>query len=139
VSKALLDTDILSEVFKAVNPTVSRNATAYRQAFGRYTLSAITVMEIVSGFQRVQSPRRIQKFMNNISGEETLIFDQADGKLAGEIAGDLERTGQPIGSVDPMIAAVAIGRGPELVTGNIAHFQRIQQLGYPLTLADWRQ
>jgi hypothetical protein len=26
----------------------------------------------------------------------------------------------------------------KLVTGNTAHFQRIQQLGYPLTLANWR-
>jgi tRNA(fMet)-specific endonuclease VapC len=26
----------------------------------------------------------------------------------------------------------------ELVTGNTAHYQRIQQLGYPLTLVNWR-
>jgi hypothetical protein len=45
VNKALLDTDMLSELFKGINPTVASNATAYRQAFGRYTLSAITVME----------------------------------------------------------------------------------------------
>ena len=38
-----------------------------------------------------------------------------------------------------MIAAIAIINGLELVTGNTAHYQRIQQLGYPLTLANWRQ
>jgi len=53
VNKGLLDTDILSELFKGVNPSVGRNASAYRQAFGHLTLSAITVMEIVSGLQRV--------------------------------------------------------------------------------------
>jgi tRNA(fMet)-specific endonuclease VapC len=37
-----------------------------------------------------------------------------------------------------MIAAVAIRHGLELVTGNTAHYQRIQQLGYSLTLANWR-
>jgi tRNA(fMet)-specific endonuclease VapC len=58
VNRALLDTDILSELFKGVNPTIARNASVYRQAFGRYTLSAITVMEIISGLQRVQSPPR---------------------------------------------------------------------------------
>ncbi len=31
-----------------------------------------------------------------------------------------------------MIAAVAITHGLELATGNISHYQRIQQLGYPL-------
>jgi tRNA(fMet)-specific endonuclease VapC len=37
-----------------------------------------------------------------------------------------------------MIAAIAINHGLELVTGNIVHFQRIQQLGYKLTLINWR-
>jgi tRNA(fMet)-specific endonuclease VapC len=138
VNKALLDTDILSELFKGINPTVGSHASAYRQAFGRLTLSAITVMEIVSGLQRVQRPHRIQKFMNDISGEEVLPFDKDTGKIAGEIAGDLERTGQAIGTADPMIAAIALQHGLELVTGNTAHFQRIQQLGYPLVLANWR-
>jgi tRNA(fMet)-specific endonuclease VapC len=138
VNKALLDTDILSDPFKGINVNVGRNASAYRQAFGYLTLSAITVMEIVSGLQRVQSPSRIQKFMNNISGEEVLPFDKVTGKLAGEIAGDLERIGQPIGTADPMIASIALQHGLELVTGNTAHFQRIRQLGYPLTLVNWR-
>ena len=39
---------------------------------------------------------------------------------------------------DPMIGAIAIEQGLGLVTGNTTHFQRIQQLGYPLTLANWR-
>jgi len=37
-----------------------------------------------------------------------------------------------------MIAAVALVHGLELVTGNTAHYQRIQQFGYPLILANWR-
>jgi predicted nucleic acid-binding protein len=37
-----------------------------------------------------------------------------------------------------MIAAIALVHGLELVTGNTAHYQRIQNLGYPLTLIDWR-
>ena len=45
MDKTLLDTDILSEVLKGRNQTVARNAVAYRQHFGHYALSAITVME----------------------------------------------------------------------------------------------
>jgi tRNA(fMet)-specific endonuclease VapC len=58
--------------------------------------------------------------------------------LAGRIAGDLERTGQPIGLADPMIAAIALPHNLDLITGNTAHFLRVQQLGYPLTLGNWR-
>jgi len=64
--------------------------------------------------------------------------DQAAAELAGRIAGDLDRTGQPIGRADPMIAAIALEKGLDLVTGNTAHYQRIQQLVYSLTLVNWR-
>jgi tRNA(fMet)-specific endonuclease VapC len=37
-----------------------------------------------------------------------------------------------------MIAAVALRHGLDLVTGNTSHYQRIQQLGYALTLVNWR-
>jgi hypothetical protein len=37
-----------------------------------------------------------------------------------------------------MSAAPALTHGLERVTANIAHFQRIQNLGYPLTPVNWR-
>lgn len=138
MNKALLDTDIYSEILKAANPTVTHNATVYRRAQGFLTFSTITVMEVVRGFQKKQSTRRLQAFLSAISLEEVIPFDQPAAELAGRIAGELERIGQPIGTADPMIAAIALRHGLELVTGNSAHFQRVQQLGYPLTLANWR-
>jgi tRNA(fMet)-specific endonuclease VapC len=105
LNKALLDTDISSEILKAVDQTVTRNAIAYRQFHGILTVSAVIVMKIVRGFQRNQSHRTLQKFLAAVALEEVLAFDRPDGELAGRIAGDLERTGHPIGLVDPMIAA----------------------------------
>jgi tRNA(fMet)-specific endonuclease VapC len=37
-----------------------------------------------------------------------LSFEPSAAELAGRIAGDLERTGRPIGTADTMIAAIAI-------------------------------
>jgi len=136
LNKALLDTDILSEVSKGIDPNVIRNATAYRNAIGHYTLSTVTVMEIVRGFQKNQSARRLQTFLTAIASEEMLAFDQPSAELAGRIAGDLERIGRPIGLADTMIAAIALHHGLELATDNTSHFQRVQQLGYPLTLVN---
>lgn len=139
MNKALLDTDIYSEILKAINQTVTRNATAYRLAMGCLSLSVITVMEIIQGLQKVgASPKRIQAFRTAILPEEILPFDQGAADLAGLIAGNLDHVGRPIGRCDPMIAAVAIRNGLELVTGNTAHYQRIQQLGYSITLVNWR-
>jgi tRNA(fMet)-specific endonuclease VapC len=138
LNKALLDTDIYSEILKAINPTVAQNAMAYRQAQGILTFSTITVMEVIRGFQRNQSIRRLNAFLAAAAQEEILPFNQPAAELAGKIAGDLERIGHPIGLADPMIAAIALHHGLELVTGNTAHFQYIQQLGYPLILVNWR-
>jgi predicted nucleic acid-binding protein len=49
VDRTLLDTDILSEVLKAKNANVVERVTAYKAAFEQLTISAITVMEIVTG------------------------------------------------------------------------------------------
>ncbi len=138
MNKTILDTDIFSEIIKGVNPTVAAHAKTYRRAFGLYTVSAVTVMEIVQGYQQKRATRQLQAFLTALPSQEVLSFDEADAELAGRIAGELERTGRPIGTADSMIAAIALEHGLELVTGNIAHFQRVQQLGYSLTLANWR-
>ena len=138
MSNTLLDTDIYSEILRAVNTTVIGHATSYRQAYGRLTLSVITIMEMVKGFQQVQRPQTITSVLTSAASEEVLAFDQPSAELAGRIWGDLERTGQRIGQADPMIAAIALTHGLELATGNTSHYQRIQQLGYPLTLVNWR-
>jgi predicted nucleic acid-binding protein len=127
-----------SEILKAISPTISRNAATYRQRYGVLSVSAITVMEVVYGFQRVQNARRLQDFLTAVALEEVLPFDQNAAELAGRIAGDLDRTGQTIGKADPMIAAVALKHGLDLVTGNTTHYERIQQLGYSLALVNWR-
>jgi len=138
MNKALLDTDIYSEILRAVDVTVIGHANAYRQAYGRLSLSVITVMEMVKGFQQVLRPQKIADLLTYVGSEDVLQLDQPAAELAGRIWGDLERTGQPIGLADPMIAAIALTHGMELVTGNTSHYQRIQQFGYPLTLINWR-
>ncbi len=138
MNRALLDTDIYSEVLRGVNATVAAHALAYRQAQGRLTLSVITVMEMVKGLQKAQRPQKIAALLANTAAEETLEFGQSAAETSGRIWGDLERIGHPIGMADPMIAALALVHGLELVTGNTAQYQRIQQLGYPLTLVNWR-
>ena len=139
MNKALLDTDTLSEIGKGKNPTVAANAKTYRRSFGQYSFSTVTVLEIVRGYQKSQQLQRLHAFMASIVTEEVFPLDIPSAELAGRITGDLERSGLTIGRADPMIAAIAIEQGLELVTGNTAHYQRIQQLGYPLVMVNWRQ
>ena len=67
-----------------------------------------------------------------------LPLDSGSGEIAGRIYADLERSGRTIGRADPMIAGTAIQHGLVLVTGNLNHYVRIQELGFPLKLDNWR-
>ena len=117
MNKALLDTDIFSEIIKGVNQTIAAHAHAYLAEFRHHTISAITFMEVIRGYQRKQATRQLQSFLVTMASEEVIPFDPHAAELAGRIAGALQRTGQPIGVADPMIAATAITNSLELVIG----------------------
>jgi len=136
--KSLLDTDIFSELLKGVDQVVAQRATTYHATFGHYTISTITVMEIVKGLHKVGREERIQQFLQSLVQVEILALDERSAELAGRIFADLERTGQPIGRADPMVAAVALQHGLTLVTGNSAHYERVKALGYALDIENWR-
>jgi tRNA(fMet)-specific endonuclease VapC len=130
---------MFSEIMKGIDQRVVARAIAYHTAFGRYTISVITVMEIVKGFHKLQREDRIEQFLAGLPTVEVLTLDLRSAELAGRIYANLERTGQPIGRADPMIAALALRHDLTLVTGNISHYQRIQSLNYQLTLENWRR
>lgn len=138
MNKVLLDTDMLSEVYKAVDSQVALNAEVYLDEFGCLTTSALTVAEVIRGLQRVGRERKIQSFQKQVELEEVLPLAREAAEIAGRIYGDLERTGQPIGRIDPLIAGIAIHYDLTLVTGNQKHFERIVKLGYPLKIGNWR-
>ena len=138
MDKSLLDTDTLSEIFKQKNANVIQRANDYIKKFGQYTISTITVMEVIKGFHKVQRENHIKQFLSAISNAEILTLNMENAELAGRMYADLERTGQTIGRADPMIAAIALEKNLVLTTGNWRHYERIQDLGYPLELDNWK-
>ncbi len=138
MDKAPLDTDIFSEILKGVDAEVVARASRYRTQFGRYSITTITVIEIVKGLHKLQREDRVKQFLAGLADIELFSLDLGSSELAGRIYADLERTGQPIGPADPMIAGIAMKNGLVLVTGNLTHYQRIQTLGYELKLENWR-
>jgi tRNA(fMet)-specific endonuclease VapC len=138
MNESLLDTDTLSEMLKGKNVKVIQRANDYYAKFGKYTISTITVLEIIKGFHKIQRETHIERFLSAISNTELLTLNMENAELAGRIYADLERTGQTIGRADPMIAAIALENDLVLITGNVRHYQRIQKLGYSLKLDNWK-
>ncbi len=138
MQKTLLDTDIFSEIIKGKNQNVIIKATQYFEYFKIYCISSITVMEIVKGLHKVRREEFIQRFLLQIPKIEILTLDVKSAEIAGRIYANLERMGQPLGRADPMIAGIAIRHNLILSTGNVEHYQRIQNMGYKSQIENWR-
>ncbi len=83
MDKALLDTDIFSEILKRKNRSVSGRARAYRGHYGRFTLSSATVMEVVSGLCRLGAQRQMENLLQALEETEILPVDRSTAILAG--------------------------------------------------------
>lgn len=139
MKQAILDTDILSYIIDRRHPEVAATAQQYIRVFRYFSLSSISVTEIVKGMRLARNYEGERKFIKFLDGCEVFPFDVQESVLSGVILAELIRTGQQIGPLDPFIAAAAIECGHPLVTNNTKHYQRIVDLGFPLELENWRE
>ena len=111
----------------------------YRQENGNLYLSIVTAVEILRGFHRSVDTTKVDRFKQTTPTFYNFLDITTDvGYLASEIIGSLEDRRQAIGFPDCLIAATAIHHGLDLITSNDRHFQRVINLGYPVTLQNWR-
>lgn len=75
MDRALLDTDTYSEVVRERNARVANRASAYLQEFGRFTLSVVTVSEVVAGLSRMGYAQRLQDFLAFLARTDVLPLD----------------------------------------------------------------
>jgi tRNA(fMet)-specific endonuclease VapC len=138
MNASLLDTDTLSEIIKGRDATVIAAAEAYLQTHGQFSLTSVSVYEILYGLGAKKAQRQIEKFLGLIEDHHEVVPTSPDYRLAAEIRAALHRSGNPIGNADPIIAACAIGAGLPLVTGNQRHYTYIVEAGFDLALETWR-
>jgi predicted nucleic acid-binding protein len=79
--KALIDTDIWLEIARGVNPAVRAHANDYWATHGTFTLSVITVAEIVRGLVRQQRMDLLEQWRADVERLEILPLDYASGEL----------------------------------------------------------
>jgi tRNA(fMet)-specific endonuclease VapC len=136
MDKALLDTDILSEVLKGRHPQVVARAEAYLRHHTVLTVSVVSVMEVVSGLQRMARWEQLERFLQALGEMEVLALDRESAVLAGRIDGDLWRAGQRIGRADPMVAAQAIVHGGGVGDGECASLCACGGVGLPVACGE---
>ena len=96
---------------------------------GDVGMSAITLAELEFGIYKSRTPDQNKLALAEFAAPlEILPFDDLAAARYGELRALLERKGQPIGSMDMLIAAHALSRGLTLVTNNEREFRRVPGL-----------
>ncbi len=133
----LLDTNTCIYLLTGNQPDYQRNILARLDTLPRNERPVISTV-VLSELQYGVRKSRWRKANQTLLDEFLLDFDVNDyGASAavfyGELRTDLEKRGQPIGSMDMMIAAHALSLDATLVTHNTREFRRVKGL----RLEDW--
>lgn len=130
---SLLDTDILSELFKK-NPKVLARATEYIRIHRRLNISHITKYEILKGLKAKKATTQIKLFNRFCTANIVLPITDDVIVKAADIYASLKEQGSLISDADILVSAIAIVNNLVLVTNNTNHFSRIKGL----RLENWK-
>ena len=122
----LLDTNICIYIINARPPAVLARFHQYH--LGEIGISSIVAAELAFGVAKSGSTRNRDALRMFLAPLELLPFDEQACWVYGEVRANLERRGQPIGSLDTMIAAHALSLQATLVSNNTREFARVDGL-----------
>jgi tRNA(fMet)-specific endonuclease VapC len=125
--KVLLDTNICIYIIKQQPPAVLERFAGF--AVGDVGISVVTLAELEYGVSKSRDVKRNRHALEQfIEPLEVVRFDRDAAVIYGTIRVALEQKGQPIGSMDLLIAAHARSLDVCLVTNNESEFKRVPGL-----------
>lgn len=123
----LLDTNICIYVIRNTPPETLRRFEEH--AVGDIGVSAVTAAELYFGAEKSQRPAQNRRALERFLLPLTVVgFGLETAAAYGRVRAALEERGTPIGPLDTLIAAHAVGRDLTLVTNNVREFARVPGL-----------
>ncbi len=121
----LLDTDVCIHLLRG-----NRNIIKKRRNYSdQVAISFMTVAELYYGVEKSANPQKNKTVLEQFILTVKVI--NSNRKIAsrfGHLKAVLENKGNPLADADLLIAATALETSTLLVTGNIKHYQRIENL-----------
>jgi tRNA(fMet)-specific endonuclease VapC len=122
----LLDTNVISDLLRNPGGRVARRLAVVGEA--TVCTSVVVACELRYGAAKSGSPRLSARVESLLDSLEILPLGREADRHYAEIRLHLDRTGQPIGPNDLLIAAHALALDLTLVTDNVEEFARIPRL-----------
>jgi tRNA(fMet)-specific endonuclease VapC len=123
----MLDTDICIYIIKKSPIQVEKRFKTLRPF--EVGISAVTLAELQFGAAKSSRPERNRDALSGfLAPLEIAAFDDLAALHYGEIRAFLEKAGNPIGSMDLMIASHARSLSVPLVSNNLREFEKVPGL-----------
>jgi tRNA(fMet)-specific endonuclease VapC len=130
--KLMLDTNICIYLIKEHPAPVLDRFAAH--PVGDIGVSVITLAELEYGVAKSSRPARNRAALDQfVSPLEVASFDRPAATAYGRLRALLDKRGQPIGSMDLLLAAHAISLDVRLITHNVKEFGKVPGL----RIEDW--
>ena len=130
--KYMLDTNICIYLIKQKPSKVLKHFKSH--SVGDIGISSITLAELRYGASKSQYVEKNQQALDEfILPLEVVDFNEKAAEEYGSIRAELEKKGNPIGSMDMLIGAHAQSLGVTLVKNNVREFKEIKNL----KVVDW--
>jgi toxin FitB len=131
----LLDTNVISEIMR---PNGEKNARRWLDAQPTWSIYISTPvlaelrfgLELLApGTRRERLEQAYDRITTELFAGRILAFDRSAATYFGKLRADRRKAGKPIGTMDALIAAIAMANATTLATRNTADFEG---LGLPL-------
>ena len=125
--KYLLDTNICIYLIKGRDEKLLKKFVKHSPV--DFAVSSITVSELWYGVKKSKKQKVNEAALTSfLQPFEIINFDEDSAKVYGSIRTKLESDGKPIGSMDLLIASIALANELVLLTNNEREFKRVPKL-----------
>ena len=130
----LLDTNIVSAMVRDPHGRIAQRIRAVGE--NNVCTSVVVAAELRYGVTKKGSARLAAQLEAVLTALDVLALETPVDSIYGEVRTQLERTGQPIGGNDLLIAAHALSLECTVVTDNEREFRRVEGLSVDNWLRD---
>jgi predicted nucleic acid-binding protein len=130
----VLDTDVLIYYLRDKNDSYSKMKNLKKKEESLNT----TIFNVAELYKGCYSMKNVAKGLMKVkllidALDDIYLFENDSAELFAKLSSDLKNRGQSIGIMDELIASICIVHQESLYSGNVKHFERIEDLN----IYDW--
>ena len=125
----IIDTDFIINYFKNKKRNVELLTKALSEPDAKVFITSLTVYELIGGAHYSNNFEKNYSLYKELRNSvDVLELDEESAKISGKIYAQLKKKGNNIGDTDILIASICIKNQCTLLTENINHFIKIEDI-----------